>query len=122
MKKFTAFLIAGLLTCSFVFGDDAVVLPQGVFRLRAIPSYSMLDQAYDKDGKSVDSVKGAVTVFSSALELGLTPAVTLGAQWAPGVVLANTFDRVPGSTTPGKVSIAGLKDLQVGAKLELVGA
>jgi len=128
MKKLCLFLLAGLLTSSFVFGDDAVVLPQGVFRFRAIPSYSMLDQGYDKDGKSVDSTRGSVTVLSGAFELGVTPTVTLGAQWAPGFYMLSSFDRAPDLSSlsssgvkPAKLAAAGLADIQIGAKFQLVG-
>jgi len=110
---------------SLAVADDALVLPQGVFRLRAVPSYTSFTQAYDKDGnlKAVDP-SGSVTVMSGAFELGLVDPVTLGVQWAPGYYVASSLSNPTGlpANGTGKLINTGAADLQIGAKFEVLGS
>ena len=128
MKRIAGiFILLSLVAGSLVFADDGLVLPQGVVRIRAIPSYTMLDQAYDNDGKAQDSAKGSVTTVSGAAELGVIAPVTFGIQWAPGYNVANSFTRLPAalagsSISADKISALGAADIQVGAKIQLLGA
>jgi hypothetical protein len=118
MKK--AFL--GLCLAALVlplFADDAIVLPKGVFRLRAIPSYSMTDKAYDSQGDLEASIAdGGVTALSGTFELGIVDPVTFGVRWAPGYYLSSDF------TTAGyeKMAYTGPADLEIGMKIQALGS
>ena len=130
MKRVAGLSFLLILVAGFVFADDANVLPQGVIRIRAIPSFSMVDQGYDKDGTAFNDTKGSVTVLSAAAELGVTQNITIGFQWAPGYAVASNFDRLPNQLVPlasaagvkaDKMSVNGPADLQVGAKFQIIG-
>jgi len=106
-----------------LFADDAIVLPQGVFRFRVVPSYSMFTKGYDDSGKSIDTAPtGSVTALSSAFELGIIDPITLGLQWAPGYYVASNLKDFPAETLPlDKGEKTGPDDLQIGAKIEVFG-
>jgi hypothetical protein len=126
MRLLSLSVALAALVGSLAFADDANVLPQGVMRLRLIPSYSMMDKAFDKDGTSVDAtsvngIKGTMLGASGAFEFGVVNPVTVGIQWAPGYYVASNFTDVPAGLTNKKMVMKGPDDVQIGAKFELVG-
>jgi hypothetical protein len=122
MRFFSLSLAFAALVGSLAFADDANVLPQGVMRLRLIPSYSTMDKTFDKGGNSVDaSVKGSLIGASGAFEFGVVNPVTVGIQWAPGYYVSSNFTSVPAGLTNTKMVLKGPDDVQIGAKFELVG-
>lgn len=121
MVKTALALLFVLLVSSFAVADDAILLPKGVFRARVIPSYSMTDKSFDKDGKKVaTSAEGSVTAISGAFELGLADPLTLGFKWAPGYYAASDFSNAPAGFD--KLVFKGPADLEIGAKLQVLGS
>ena len=126
MKRFSSLvLLIALVAGTFAFADDATVLPLGVFRIRAIPSYSMWSQSYANNGTASAASTGnsAVTAMSGAAELSVMNPITFGLQWAPGYYVASSFASMPtGLASNTKMAYTGPADLQVGAKIQVVGS
>lgn len=108
---------------SFAFGDDAEVLPEGVARLRIIPSFTTADQTFDDKGKAQDaSPSYQVTSLNAAFEFGITESVTLGLKWAPGYKLASSTDDIPSDLESNdKLILTGPEDLEIGTKIQVLG-
>jgi hypothetical protein len=124
MMKTALALMFVFIVSSFAVADDAIVLPKGVFRLRAIPSYSMTEKAYDKDGAdATTNAKGTVIAASGALELGLADPLTFGVKWAPGYYAISDLTNPPlAAVGTGKLVYNGPADLELGAKLQILGS
>jgi hypothetical protein len=125
MSKFVLALLLVFMVSSVAMADDAIVLPKGVFRLRAVPSYSTAAQAYDGSGAlQATNPNGSVMAMSGAFELGLVDPLTLGVQWAPGYFVSSTLTNPTGLAAmgTGKLINTGMADLQIGAKLEVLGS
>ncbi len=150
MKKVLALLLLAAIVAP-AFADDALMLPQSVWRFRVIPSFTTHSQAYDEDGKlddigAYDSVQ--IWNLSMALEYGVNDWITAAMQWTPGWRFASSFSGAvdapnqllsagvqanPLLTDPQKAGIiaglpdneklnsTGLNDLFVGAKVQIVG-
>jgi len=136
MNKIASVLLLLLLSAALAFADDATVLPQGVFRIRAIPSYTTVDQSYDTSGNSFNDLQGSVFTMSGAAELGIIAPITFGLQWAPGYNAVDNFTALPASfsklspllssfalslPSAGNLSVIGPADLQIGAKIQVIG-
>lgn len=121
MRKVLAALALVSLGSAFVAADDAVVLPQGVLRLRFVPAYAMTDKEFDKDGTKVDTqAEGTMTVLSGAAEFGVVEPVTLGVKWAPGYLLMSDLKKLPEAMK--NATMTGPMDLEIGAKVQLLGS
>ncbi len=117
-------VILALLVCIAlpIFADDAMVLPAGVFRIYAVPSYGFVNGAYDTDGKyeKYGSDEGKITAFNTgfAVEYGVTDWISAAVQWVPGWNITSSVDTTIGTSD---VNINGLADLFIGAKIQVVG-
>lgn len=69
--KFNFFFIFSLITGS-VFADDALVLPQGKFRVRLVTSFSSLENQYGKTG----GIEGYGAPFTRTIDGALMAALT----------------------------------------------
>ncbi len=105
-----------LFAAAALFADDALVLPQGVWRARVAGAYTMADKAFDDSSKRVDA-SDTLTTFNigAALEYGIIPGVNLAAQWIPGYIVSSTLD------TADKAHVAGAFDLFLGGKVQILG-
>jgi hypothetical protein len=95
MKKLAAVTLILLALGSFVFADDAKVMPKMVGRVYIAPTLSVAPGAYNEDGEYKSFDDGAVKAFNLgfALEYGVIDWITAAIQWAPGVTVWS--DRVP---------------------------
>jgi hypothetical protein len=117
MKKSPLIVLMIVLTFG-LFADDAKVLPSGVIRLYAIPSYVHGTQQFDADGEKVDSVYDGFTFINvgGALEYGITDSVSAAVQWSPGANVYSKFDNNE------YVTLNGLFELFAGAKIQILGS
>ncbi|TVR68216.1 MAG: hypothetical protein EA427_10995, partial [Spirochaetaceae bacterium] len=118
MKK----AIVLVLLAAFVvpaFADDALTLPQSVFRTRVVPAYLFSSSAFEDDFETGPSSANDVSAFllGFALEYGVNDWITAGLQWAPGVALSSDIE----TPFPGDATINPLFDLFVGAKVQILG-
>lgn len=150
MKKILILLLLAAIVAP-VFADDALMLPQSVWRVRLIPSVTLNNQAFDDDGDLVDIGaydSAAIYNLSFALEYGVNSWITAAMQWTPGWRFASSFDGtsdqvnqllqagvnanpllsdpqkagiIAGLPENDKLSSTGLNDLFVGAKVQIVG-
>lgn len=97
------------------FADDALVLPQGVWRTRVIPAFvfggNSFDDDFSFDRESSDDVR--IMTLGFAVEYGINDWITAAAQWAPAFSVWSDLsdDR----------QIARWADLFLGAKFQLIG-
>ncbi|MFP4426981.1 MAG: hypothetical protein ACLFPP_11035 [Spirochaetaceae bacterium] len=130
MKKILVLLLLAAIVAP-AFADDAIMLPQSVWRVRLIPSATFQSQIFDEDGNREaleDSYywkSAQIYNLSFALEYGVNDWITAAAQWTPGWRFASSFGDASDPTAPlgdnDKVSSTGLNDLFLGAKFQIVG-
>lgn len=118
MKK----AIVLVLLAAFVvpaFADDALTLPQSVFRTRVVPAYLFSSSAFEDDFETGPSSADDTSAFllGFALEYGITDWLTAGLQWAPGLTLTSDIE----SDSDGDLTINTLFDLFAGLKVQVVG-
>ncbi|TVQ36198.1 MAG: hypothetical protein EA384_15005 [Spirochaetaceae bacterium] len=110
-----------VLACAVpVFADDALVLPQGVWRTRIIPVYSFARNVFEDDfGVDRESVEADLSVFSLgfAVEYAFTDWITAAMQWTPGLVAWSDID----TDDDGDVTVNRWFDLFAGSKFQLIG-
>ncbi len=114
MKKLSIALLMAAFTAG-LFADDAIVMPEGVFRARLTNSYAFYDEAYNDDGEAKDSTEVSMDLLGAAFEMGMTKELTLGLQWAPAAVVWSDVD-INDATLTGQ-----LDQLFVGVKAQIVG-
>jgi hypothetical protein len=135
-------LLVSLLFAAVVapaFADDALVLPQDVWRFRVIPSATIVNQTFDDDGERQDiAIYDSASIYnlSFALEYGVNDWINAALQWTPGWRIASVFDspvNVPGSELQAagvppsfipdndELESSGLNDLFIGAKVQIIG-
>ena len=122
MKRLLFFGLALLLLSSALFADDAKVMPQRVGRFYLAPSYIFAAKGFDESGKRESISDVYMFNLGMALEFGVTSWITAAVQWTPGVNLSSKVAEplsALGLTDDGK--IAGVGDLFVGAKLQIIG-
>ena len=124
MKKILALSLILLALGSFVFADDAKVMPMMVGRVYVAPTFSFAPGGYDTDGK-YHSYDDTVKLFNLgfALEYGVINWITAAIQWAPGWT---PWSDVKGAAGPlgnysEDLNTNGVADLFVGAKVQIVG-
>ena len=145
MKKIMFFGLTLLALGSALFADDAKVMPKFVGRFYLVPTFSFANGEYDNDGK-YQSFGGTAKVFNlgAALEFGITDWITGAVQWTPGwtaysdispaapagveslmpsITEALLHTAMPGTDKPfkGDLTVNGVADLFVGAKIQIVG-
>lgn len=123
MKKILAIMLLAAFVAP-VFADDAIMLPESVWRFRVIPSVTFSSAAFDDDGERQDYEEATtgydglqVYNLSMALEYGINPWITAALQWTPGWRMGTNFDNPANEDLVSK----GLNDLFVGAKFQIVG-
>lgn len=119
MKKILALLLLAAIVAP-AFADDALMLPQSVWRFRVIPSVTFVNEAFDEDGNRDDIANyDAAQLYnlSFALEYGVNDWITAALQWTPGWRMGTSF------TDPFSDELVskGLNDLFVGGKFQIVG-
>gem|GEM_PF-2625951 len=119
MKKLLSVLLIVAVLAPIVMAEDAVQMPKGVFRLRAIPLYVFGDQAFDSEGEKVDSTEQTIFGLASALEYGINGAATLAFQWSPGWVISGSDESL--DAFPGEGTISGTTELLFGVVYQLLG-
>jgi hypothetical protein len=119
MKKLIAIVLILLALGSYVFADDAKVMPKMVGRFYLAPSYSFASKTFDDDGKSKSLEDMEVKAFNLglALEFGVTDWITAAIQWVPGLTPWSEAGKMGGS----QLNTNGVADLFVGAKLQIIG-
>ena len=112
-----------------LFADDALVMPKGVFRTYITAAYGFGDSHWDKNGDKQDGYDGELPSDKNSLsainlglvlEFGINEWITGGIQWAPGINVGAKLDDT-GLPYAGDALVNGAYDLQVGAKLQIVG-
>jgi len=125
MKRLLVLTLA-LAVAAVAFADEALVLPQGVLRVRVTGAYTMATQAFDADGEKVDitvapfpGVVDTVNTFNigASVEYGIVKGVNIAVQWLPGYILYSKLD----STALDKASLNGAFDIFAGAKVQILG-
>ena len=108
-------------------GDDALVLPAGVWRVYAVPAWSVVRSTWDGEGVRHDIPEGAGRIeafnLGFAVEFGVNRWITAGIQWTPGPNLSSSLD-FP-SSDPAHRDRARLDDsfdALVGLKLGIVAS
>ena len=128
MRKVFLLGLAMLLLGSFLFADDAMVMPARMGRFYLAPSFiSSNDGVGDIKGR-----EGELTMFNlgAALEHGLNDWITLALQWAPGVNLSSEINQRLPMVNPisgelmysEKMQLEDMGDLVVGAKVQVIGS
>jgi len=141
MKKIMFFGLTLLALGSALFADDAKVMPKFVGRFYLVPTFSFANGEYDNDGK-YQSFGGTAKVFNlgAALEFGITDWITGAVQWTPGwtaysdispaapagvqslmPLLTNGALAGTDKNFKGDLTVNGVADLFVGAKIQIVG-
>lgn len=120
MKKIVLIAVTLLIAMS-LFADDALVLPQNIFRLTTAFSHSNSTEKFDADGNTFDSGKTSGMSLSFALEYGVTNWITAALQWTPGYVFNTEIEKPLPETVPFDVTVNGYKDFFAGAKFQILG-
>ena len=132
MKRIIAFCLFLLIFGSFVFADDAKVMPMMVGRIYIAPTYGFALGEYDTDG-NYHKYSKTVQLFNLgfAIEYGVINWITAAVQWVPGWTpwsdvtgaLDSTVDKAKlyGIPLNPDGNSNGVADLFVGAKIQIVG-
>lgn len=133
MKKLAAVTLILLALGSFVFADDAKVMPKMVGRVYIAPTLSVAPGYYNADGEYKSFDDGSVKAFNLgfALEYGVIDWITAAIQWAPGVTvwsdlspaMAAQLDQIAlmNGGKKSEVNTNGVADLFAGAKIQILG-
>lgn len=126
MKK----MIVLLLLVAFVtpvFADDALVLPQGVARIRIVPILTTVSGTYDDSGSLTDNENDAgdqmpdeaIWALGGAFEYGITNQISLGIRWAPAFQFFGDADATGQSSFD--VQTGGFEHADIGAEFQVLG-
>lgn len=126
MKK--AILFVALVAFALpLFADDAVVLPQGVGRIRIIPVLTTVTGSYDDSGSLTDNKDDArdqdpdeaIWAIGGAFEYGVTNQISIGLRWAPAYQFFADADATGSSSYDAQTG--GFEHIDVGAEIQILG-
>ena len=125
-KKLLALCLILLALGSFVFADDAKVMPAMVGRFYVAPTFAFVPGAYNGDGKYTSISGDSPTLFNLgfAVEFGVLDWITAAVQWVPGwTIFSDVKSLAPAAyqALPINFDSNGVADIFAGAKIQIIG-
>jgi hypothetical protein len=122
VKRLIFLFVAGIITASFSFAENAEVLPARTLRVDADADFGFIREGWDDDGKKTDAPDAVVAGTALGISYGFTEWFTAVFDWFPGLADADLIGVDFPDDGDGEVEIyEGLSDFSLKARFQVIG-